>query len=106
MEGGIEAKLSVERDAEEELRREVASTLRRAQGLEVHAQVKAVKFDQRLASMEGAKTVKVDDLEQVCVESREVKRAAWNMQATVYGSDAVKGGDVVLCGLARGSSTA
>ena len=40
------------------------------------------------------------------MESQEVKRVAWNMPATVYGSDAVKGGDVVLCGLARGSSMA
>ena len=43
MGGGIEAKLSVDRDAEEKLRREVASTLRREHGLEAHAQVNAVK---------------------------------------------------------------
>ena len=46
--------------------------------------------------------MKADDLERVCVELLEVKRAAWNMQATVYGSDEVKGGNVVWCGLARG----
>ena len=57
--------MSVERDAEEQHRREVASTLRRVQGLEVHAQVNAVKFDQRLARLDGAKMVKVDDLERV-----------------------------------------
>ena len=37
------------RGVEEEFRREATSTLQRVQGLEAHAQVGMVKFDQRLA---------------------------------------------------------
>ena len=58
------------RGIEEELRREAASTLRRVQGLEVHAQVSMTKFDQRLASLPvDADTAKVYWPQDEAVES-------------------------------------
>jgi len=82
------------------MRQEISPILMRVQEVEVHVCTSTVKLDQRLAGLESG-IVQAEGLDLVREGLAEVQQKMAGVWRTVYGSEVVRGEEVVLCGLAQ-----
>ena len=81
-------------------KRLISPILMRVQEVEVHVCTSTVKLDQRLAGLESG-IVQAEGLDLVREGLAEVQQKMASVWRTVYGSEVVRGEEVVLCGLAQ-----
>ena len=82
------------------MRQEISPILMRVQEVEVHVCTSTVKLDQRLAGLESG-IVQAEGLDLVREGLAEVQQKMASVWRTAYGSEVVRGEEVVLCGLAQ-----